>query len=50
MMYALGEATELTRPDFHLVVIVDDVVARFETAVVEVAIVVNAGIVVISEV
>jgi hypothetical protein len=48
-LYALGEATKLARPDFRLVVIVDDVVARFETAVVEIAVVVNAGIVVISE-
>ena len=47
--YALGEAFKLARPDFHFVVIVDDVVVRFETAVVEIAIVVNAGVVGISE-
>jgi hypothetical protein len=45
----LGKATELARPDFLCVGIVGDVVVRFEGAMVEISVLVNAGIIVISE-
>ena len=47
--YVLGESTELAGPDFLCIVIVDDIVAGFETAMVEIPIVVNTGIIVIGK-
>ena len=50
VLYVLGEPRELAGPDFQCIVIIDDIVAGFEAAMVEIRIVVNAGIIVISKV
>jgi len=48
--YVLSEPTELAGPNFLCIGIVDDIVAGFEAAMVEIRIVVNIGIIVISKV
>jgi hypothetical protein len=48
--YVLSKPFELAGPDFHCIVIVDDIVAGFEATMVEIRIVVNTGIIVIGKV
>ena len=48
-VYVLGKALKLARPHFLCVAVVDDVVARFEATVVEITILVNTRIIVISK-
>ena len=45
----LGKTLELAGPDFDLIVIVHDVVIRFEAAMVEVLVLVDARIVVVGK-
>ena len=47
--YVLSESRELAGPDFLCIAIVDDIVARFEAAMVEIRIDVNTGIIVIGK-
>jgi hypothetical protein len=46
----LGKTLELAGPDFDFVVIIHDVVIGFEATVVEVLVLINAGIIVIGKV
>jgi hypothetical protein len=45
----LGKTNELTVPHFHRVAIVNDAVGRFEAAMVEVMVLVDAGIFIVGK-